>query len=601
MIFEHTDDYGCTNFAEHEIVVDPKPRFGTTSDGFVLTNKACVSDLLEVNVTLGNMVDSLATFQWTIKNDIVPNQNTNSVSVASDDYNLGSDGVQITVKATSNITGCAWQQTESKSIGIIPDPEFRWKNITEGNNTLFAFRERKLELYDFAWQELQEFNFTIEREDGTEFFEEVRTGIDSTILDSVQVVFDEGGIYRAKLHLISTANCFDSLVREFNILDKIQVVDSKTHTFDEGPESWHTDSISVDGFYDGIDYDIENDKIALTEASLRFSTWQKATPIGATINLDPTVSDVPVEVSGFSWITNPSGSYAGGGTEGSIAEHSWVYSPAYDISLLERPTLSFNYSSDLLVTDGVVLQYSSDDGASWSPLGFYKFLIENQDENYTTLSSGLNWYTFEGIPGNPGNWDEVQKTAYNPGFYGWNTSTEGAWKLAVHKIDIRDDEGNYIIPKENWSEIRFRFALGSMTGQKVNQNGQYLEGFAFDNFSIYDRKRIVLVETFGSMLQAESKIADGEVHSRIGQMGKGSLWINYITNIYNDGIGLDEDILYTRNKIDPDARRSYYSINEIPTSVLNGEVIANPSDEDILGWDKSQLDQKELNKTRFQD
>ena len=599
VIFEHTDDYGCTNTVEHNIVVDPKPQFGTTGDGFVLTNKACVSDLLEVNVTLGNMVDSLATFQWTIKNDIVPNQNTNSVSVASDDYNLGSDGVQITVKATSNITGCAWQQTESKSIGIIPDPEFRWKNITEGNNTLFAFRERKLELYDFAWQELQEFNFTIEREDGTEFFEEVRTGIDSTILDSVQVVFDEGGIYRAKLHLISTANCFDSLVREFNILDKIQVVDSKTHTFDEGPESWHTDSISVDGFYDGIDYDIENDKIALTEASLRFSTWQKATPIGATINLDPTVSDVPVEVSGFSWITNPSGSYAGGGTEGSIAEHSWVYSPAYDISLLERPTLSFNYSSDLLVTDGVVLQYSSDDGASWSPLGFYKFLIENQDENYTTLSSGLNWYTFEGIPGNPGNWDEVQKTAYNPGFYGWNTSTEGAWKLAVHKIDIRDDEGNYIIPKENWSEIRFRFALGSMTGQKVNQNGQYLEGFAFDNFSIYDRKRIVLVETFGSMLQAESKIADGEVHSRIGQMGKGSLWINYITNIYNDGIGLDEDILYTRNKTDPDARRSYYSINEIPASVLNGEVISTSSDEDILGWDKSQLDQKELNKPDF--
>ena len=223
VIFEHTDDYGCTNTVEHDIVVDPKPQFGTTGDGFVLTNKACVSDLLEVNVTLGNMVDSLATFQWTIKNDIVPNQNTNSVSVASDDYNLGSDGVQITVKATSNITGCAWQQTESKSIGIIPDPEFRWKNITEGNNTLFAFRERKLELYDFAWQELQEFNFTIEREDGTEFFEEVRTGIDSTILDSVQVVFDEGGIYRAKLHLISTANCFDSLVREFNILDKIQV------------------------------------------------------------------------------------------------------------------------------------------------------------------------------------------------------------------------------------------------------------------------------------------------------------------------------------------------------------------------------------------
>ena len=106
--FEHTDDYGCISIVEHDIVVDPKPRFQTTGEGegFVLTNKACVSDSLEVNVTLANMFDSLATFQWTIKNDIVPDQNKNIVSVASDDYNLGSDGVLITVKATSNITGC---------------------------------------------------------------------------------------------------------------------------------------------------------------------------------------------------------------------------------------------------------------------------------------------------------------------------------------------------------------------------------------------------------------------------------------------------------------------------------------------------------------
>ena len=93
------------------------------------------------------------------------------------------------------------------------------------------------------------------------------------------------------------------------------------------------------------------------------------------------------------------------------------------------------------------------------------------------------------------------------------------------------------------------------------------------------------------MVQEKSKIVNAEVHNRIGEMGKGSLWINYITNIYNDGNDLDEDILYSRNKIDPDARRSYYSINEIPTSVLNGEVINNSSNTDILGWDKSQLDQ----------
>ena len=597
--FEHTDDYGCTNFAEHEIVVDPKPRFGTTSDGFVITNKACVADLLEINVALGNMEDSLATFQWSIRNDIVPDQYTSSVSVASDDYNLGSEGVFITVNATSDLTGCGWQQTEGKSIGIIPVPEYRWENITEGNNTLFEFRERKLELYDFAWEELLEFNFTIEKEDGTQFFEEVRAGIDSAILDSVQVVFDEGGIYRAKLYLNSSANCSDSLVREFNILEKIQVVDSKIHTFDEGPDSWHTDSISVDGFYDGIGYDIERDKVALNEASLRFSTWQKETPIGKTINLDTAFSDLPIEVSGFSWVTNPSGGYAGGGLEGSTAEHSWVYSPAYDLSFLEKPTLSFNYTSDLLVTDGVVLQYSLNDGASWSALGFYKFLTDSDDEDNIALSSGVNWYTFEGVPGNPGNWDDAQKTAYNAGVYGWNTSTEGVWKLAAHKIDIKDVEGNYIIPKESWSEIRFRFALGSMTGQKVNQNGEDLEGFAFDNFSIYDRERIVLVETFGSMLQDESKSADNAIYDRIRQMDEGSLWINYVTNIYQDGIDINEDILYTRNKIDPDARRSYYSINEIPTSVLNGEVIANPTNEDVLGWDKSQLDQKELSRPDF--
>ena len=185
--------------------------------------------------------------------------------------------------------------------------------------------------------------------------------------------------------------------------------------------------------------------------------------------------------------------------------------------MLEKPTLSFDYSSDLLVTDGVVLQYSINNGATWLQLGSFDFVADGGQG----ISSGINWYTFTGIPGNPGNFDVFDRSAYNPAGYGWNMATDNQWRRAIHKIDLKDDNGSLIIPKEGWSDIRFRFALGSMSGQKKDETGLDLEGFAFDNFSLYNRDRVVLVESFGSLLDANSRQADSITYKRINESDDG--------------------------------------------------------------------------------
>jgi hypothetical protein len=591
--FTHMDDQGCTSTVDNTITVFPKPQFGTTENGFVITNKACVADLLNIDVNLGNMPNNEATFEWKIRNDIVPDQYTNQVSIISDDYNLGSGGVFITVKATNDETGCAWQQTEGKSIGIIPTPEFRWENITTGEDMFFEFRERKLELFDSAWQEILKFSFELEGGSTNSFKKTFqRNGISNQILDTLGVSLSDPGVYKATFYLQSTAFCDSTLVREFNVLNKIVVPsEGLFHTFDGSAEYWHTDSISVDGYYDGLGYDLTKDKVALSEADLRYSTWSWNQPRGEKINHD----NAPTYVMDSAWVTNPTGGYAGKGADNSSAEHSWVYSPSYDLSLLEKPTLSFDYSSDLLVTDGVVLQYSINNGATWLQLGSFDFVADGGQG----ISSGINWYTFTGIPGNPGNFDVFDRSAYNPAGYGWNMATDNQWRRAIHKIDLKDDNGRLIIPKEGWSDIRFRFALGSMSGQKKDETGLDLEGFAFDNFSLYNRDRVVLVESFGSLLDANSRQADSITYKRINESDDGSIWISYFSNLNEDGSNSFADPFYKRNEIDPDARRSFYGVNILPTSILNGEVAPAASDEEILSWKKSQLDQKELVRPDF--
>ncbi|MCA9618436.1 MAG: MYXO-CTERM sorting domain-containing protein [Myxococcales bacterium] len=97
--------------------------------------------------------------------------------------------------------------------------------------------------------------------------------------------------------------------------------------------------------------------------------------------------------------------------------------------------------------DGVALQASTDGGNTWTTIG--------------TQGSGLNWYTSDTLASLPG--------GFPNGWAGDDTAGSMTWVEAVHDLSAFSGQ----------TQVLFRFALGS-TPLTTD------EGFAFDNFEIFD-------------------------------------------------------------------------------------------------------------------
>ena len=137
------------------------------------------------------------------------------------------------------------------------------------------------------------------------------------------------------------------------------------------------------------------------------------------------------------------------------------------------------------VRDGVVFQYSVNNGQTWNVLG-------NEAEPQGT---GLNWYEAQGLQGNPGGQD---LNVIN--LVGWGGGTQSGnqsdWEEARHKLDE--------IPFTAGERRRviFRFAIGAQSGD--NQTGtNSSEGFGVDDFIIEERSKKVFVEHFTGSLQGQ--------------------------------------------------------------------------------------------------
>ena len=624
----HRDANGCTNTVDNRITINPRPQFKTQTIGaneYIINNKACATETVEFDVDMENIQDDQTTFTWFVENDQITDSqdlyfpaDDDAVSVFANDYNIGGGETTIVLIAKDDNTGCLNRASETKQIGVVPDVRFNFKNLTIGKETAFRFEEREL---DIRYSQVATAEMTVwDESDNVVFQRDIFMEDDQDLVVNTANKIDPGfdtltfsnpGIYKAKFYFNSSANCNSSDSVAFNILDKIVVgPEGILHTFNDGPEGWHTDSTSVDGFYQGLNDSIlgrplSTDQIA---ASIpRYSTWEWATPDGRTLN-NNNVGET--NVSGGAWITNADGAYANRKrNENPVAENSWVYSPTYDLSQLEKPAISFNYASDMVNRDGVVLQYSIDEGYTWTPIGEYDF----EDGN-----SGINWYNASALPGNPGNIDESSFSLYNIEQFGWTRATnvppgsplgtaslsnDYNWYYAANKIDAKDENGVYLIPNERWSDIRFRFALGSNPGEKLDENNNPIEGFAFDNFRIYDRQKVILFESFSSALLEDSKTAEDIINDRVQKAGAGVVWVNYFTDLDGQN-NRPTDSLFIRNEIDPGARGGYYGISESPTSVLDGEVIErNPIADNqsgrLLGWNQFALNKKELVDPQF--
>lgn len=169
------------------------------------------------------------------------------------------------------------------------------------------------------------------------------------------------------------------------------------------------------------------------------SSWAYGTPAGSVI--DTAASGTKA------WVTNLTGLY-------NASETSYLQSPCFDFSSLVDPDVEFDIWWNTNGTAGVTnLAYSTDGGATWSPVG-------------NTTSGISNWFNYAGNA----------TSLTQPGWQG--NPGSGGWVRAKHNVGFLAGEPNV--------SFRVQFFSSTSTIQR--------DGVGIDNFSVSQRTSPIFVE-----------------------------------------------------------------------------------------------------------
>ncbi len=241
-------------------------------------------------------------------------------------------------------------------------------------------------------------------------------------------------------------------------------------------------------------------------------------------------------------------------------ERSWVESPCFDLSQLDRPMLSFNYNMALQDrVDGVVMEYTIDNGQTWHTLG---------DEG-----SGVNWFNARGITTTPG----VQGGAS----VGWTGVTQDTtWQTARIALDQVRTEALGLS-----TFVRFRFALAS---NESNPDNILSYGFAFDDVFIGNRNKNIFLEHFTNINEVDDTPYLLDWTSDKSDV----LFVNY----HIDVPGESSDPLYLDNTATPSARALHHGVSTAGRSIINGEFV---SDDPFKNWGNAKYEYEKLKEAPF--
>lgn len=182
---------------------------------------------------------------------------------------------------------------------------------------------------------------------------------------------------------------------------------------------------------------------------------------------------------------------------------------------------------------------------------------------------------------------------------GWsgkqNENSGPVWQSARHALDA--------IPVDSRGSVRFRFSLAS---RNDSDKSDYI-GFAFDDFTIQNREKNILVEQFvsvsresvGNDFNKQSRVHLEEVKVELDEQE--SLSLDQIVMTYHTDLAGD-DIFNHINDTDPSARAAYYGINQVG-SILDGvlggisaDVSQDPSE---VTWTNRELGLQALEDNKF--
>ncbi len=244
------------------------------------------------------------------------------------------------------------------------------------------------------------------------------------------------------------------------------------------------------------------------------------------------------------------------------SEQSFLETPCFDISSLDRPVINFDYWVDTRPDqDGISILYTTNDGATWKLLG--------------NINQGLEWFNSAGITGLPGT---GTPGLINGTVRGWSGNTQTAWKTARFILDQVKQEAGI------GGKVRFRFVLGSLNFP-IDNTDKY-DGFAIDNFQIKSRNRRILLEHFTNAGAPDASAEDAFINN-IATLRPESVNIRFHTSFPNANDPLNKD-----NTVDPSARAFHYGISQTPRTTRDGAVFPNlysVIDPTLIEYDKRSL------------
>ncbi|MDA3893743.1 MAG: T9SS type A sorting domain-containing protein [Salinivirgaceae bacterium] len=552
IIFTYTDDFGCTNTAVFEAIVHPLPNAsingGTLKDTALCGNN---SDPIRIYNTIasGNIytIDNQTFYS---EPNFIPSNYGNQNSVVIKIVNEDDNGCSNTVSDTIEILKVPDVSIDMSTICIAEPIQF----LYEGDITT---EELDSVTWDFGdGNRAYELNTTHQYKQAVplevKFYLRTKNGCAAqSMLPNVNLENNPNAEFSWKHECISdpaveftSTHSQDTYLHVWSFGDgdaseepspkKTYTKEDKyiiSHRVQSGNSSCFSIEFDTIFIRPTITINPNDDYIETFEGGhgfwipemldtiSNFYTWQHGQPAGTIINRVPNNEGMNI------YATNLSGKY-------NILENSAITSPCFIFENMDRPMISLDIFQNFdPKNDGVVLEYNKNASDTWVRLG-------EKDE-------GINWYNSENIRIEPGNNSNI----------GW-TEQNNDWQDSRHVLDdLINDEGKSI------DTIRFRIAFRS---DDYEPEGEILEGFAFDNIKIGERKRMVLIEHFTNTEISGTKNNADNINAIINNLAKDAIDIQYHTSLNS------ADVFYNDYPIGASSREAYYGIEDVPYTYYDG-------------------------------
>ncbi|AZQ62531.1 T9SS type A sorting domain-containing protein [Flammeovirga pectinis] len=490
--YTYTNENGCLDFIERSFTIVDVP---VTAFGYDVFCDTRTVEFRDESV----LQDSTNIISWQYDFGVGESSVTltDSLTAASYQYTFNTAGFKTVVLTVITNQGCSEiSSTETIFIGTPPEVAFEWSVSEFGADMLFMETSMANEIDTLSvWQ----WDFG----DGTIEIIDALTNVTG----ATRHRYSQVGEYDVELMVTTTKGCSKILTEKVYVLPRVSLISED----DEYIENFN----SSDG-----DWVHRGDS----------SSWDYGIASG---------TDLMTETN--AWVTNLSSNYH-------FNEHSFLYTPSFDISGLSRPMITFDMQFDMETdVDGLTLQYSLDSGQTWNILG--------------SVDDPINWYNSEDVSINPGN--QLLLSGDNP--IGWSGSTveEGAifreFKSIRHSLD-------QFIGQEH---LQFRFAFRS-------NSALVHEGVVIDNVFIGNRKKVVVLESMTNAGQLSDSRSFPRLDSVLNYLSEDAFAINYHIKLsgYSDSLNTD-------NPEPSSGRKFYYGITDAPNTIVDGNSFQGHTDDFI--------------------